>query len=61
LPRLGRILGLNCCKSAQSELDHTGKAKPKALIEISFAAISDVTAHASDGPSSTSTAKLEKL
>jgi hypothetical protein len=48
-------------KSAQSEPDHTGKAKPKALIGINFAAISNVNAHASGGPYSTSTAKLETL
>jgi hypothetical protein len=48
-------------KSAQSALNHTAKAKLKALIGISFAAISNVNAHASDGPFSTSTAELETL
>jgi hypothetical protein len=48
-------------KSAQSELDHTAKGKPKALIGISFAAISNVNAHASGGLYSISTAKLETL
>jgi hypothetical protein len=48
-------------KSAQSELGHTARAEPKALIRISFAAVSNVNGHASDGPYSTSTAKLEKL
>jgi hypothetical protein len=48
-------------KSAQIEPDHTAKARRKALIEISFAAVSNVNGHASDGPYSTSTAKLEKL
>jgi hypothetical protein len=42
-------------------MDHTAKARPKALIEISFAALSNVNAHASGEAYSTSTAKLETL
>jgi len=49
------------CSEIRAELDHTAKVRPKALIEISFAAVSNVNAHASGGPYSTSTAKLEKL
>jgi hypothetical protein len=48
-------------KSAQSERNHTTKAKVKALIGISFAAVSNVNAHASNGAYSSSTAKLETL
>ncbi|HTC96301.1 MAG TPA: hypothetical protein VK734_01180 [Bradyrhizobium sp.] len=51
----------SAAKSQQSELDHTAEAMLKALIGISFAAISNMNAHASGGPYSTSTAKLETL
>jgi hypothetical protein len=48
-------------KSAQNEVNHTAKAARKALIGINFAAVSNMNAHASGGPYSTSTAKLETL
>jgi hypothetical protein len=48
-------------KSTQSELNHTAEATPKALIAISFAALSNMNVHASGGPDSSSTAKLETL
>jgi hypothetical protein len=48
-------------KSAQNERDHAAEVTSKALIGISFAALSNMNAHASGGPDSSSTAKLETL
>jgi hypothetical protein len=51
----------NCRKIRAKWSGSYRQAKPKALIGISFTAISKVNGHAPDGPYSISTAKLETL